>query len=219
MLRRTAALGERMLQDHIRRQRGGSLLKALLRAALGIVLAGIVAGVGAKAARAQTYGSDSGSGLNKVLQTIGLEKGPDADSGINYTERSPLVVPPTRDLPPPATNAAAPAPDWPSEPPKRSKASKSKQAVVPDTAVQTPNPQVQKKPWYNPMGWFDKEEYANFAGEPVRGNLTDPPAGYRIPSPEHPYGIGPDKKPGKAQATASDFNMGSAVPSGSGSGK
>ena len=58
--------------------------------------------------------------------------------------------------------------------------------------------------------------YANFAGEPVRGNLTDPPAGYRVPSPEHPYGIGPDKKPGKAQATANDFNMGSAIPSGSG---
>jgi hypothetical protein len=51
-----------------------------------------------------------------------------------------------------------------------------------------------KKPWYNPAGWFDKEEYANFAGEPVRQNLTDPPAGYRIPSPDQPYGISPEKK-------------------------
>ena len=49
--------------------------------------------------------------------------------------------------------------------------------------------QFQKKPWYNPMGWFNREEYASFPGEPVRQTLTDPPAGYRIPSPEQPYGI------------------------------
>jgi len=218
MLRRTAVLGEGMLQDQSRRQTGGRGLQALLCAVLGVALAGIVAGVGATAARAQTYGSDSGSGLDKVMQTIGLSKGSDPDSEINYTERSPLVVPPSRDLPPPATNAAVPAPDWPTDPARRPKSSKAKQAVVPDTAVQTPNPQIQKKPWYNPMGWFDKEEYANFAGEPVRRNLTDPPAGYRVPSPEQPYGIAPDKKPGKAAAAASDFNLGSATPPASGTG-
>jgi hypothetical protein len=219
MLRRTAVMGKGMPQDQSRRQTGGSRLDALLRAALGVALAGILAGVGATAARTQTYGGDKGSGIDKVLQTIGLSKESNPDSEINYTERSPLVVPPSRDLPPPATNAAIPAPDWPTDPARRPKNSKGKPAVVPDTAVQTPNPQVQKKPWYNPMGWFDKEEYANFAGEPVRRNLTDPPAGYRIPSPEHPYGLGPDKKPGKAQATATDFNLGSATPSSGGSGK
>jgi hypothetical protein len=212
-------MGKGMPQDQSRRQTGGSRLDALLRAALGVALAGILAGVGATAARTQTYGSDKGSGIDKVLQTIGLSKESNPDSEINYTERSPLVVPPSRDLPPPATNAATPAPDWPTDPARRPKNSNAKPAVVPDTAVQTPNPQIQKKPWYNPMGWFDKEEYANFAGEPVRRNLTDPPAGYRIPSPEHPYGLGPDKKPGKAQATASDFSLGSATPSPGGSGK
>ena len=50
------------------------------------------------------------------------------------------------------------------------------------------------------MGWFNQEEYANFPGEPVRQNLTDPPAGYRIPSPEQPYGISPEKKSGKKAA-------------------
>jgi hypothetical protein len=64
--------------------------------------------------------------------------------------------------------------------------------------VQTPNPPFQKKPWYNPAGWFSKEEYASFGGEPVRGDLTEPPAGYRIPSPDQPYGISPDKKGYKA---------------------
>ena len=35
---------------------------------------------------------------------------------INYSERSPLVVPPNRDLPPPVTATAPPAPDWPKDP-------------------------------------------------------------------------------------------------------
>ncbi len=219
MLRRTAVVGEGMLQVQSRHQMGGLVSHALLRAAVGVALTGIVAGVGATAARAQTYGSDSG-GLDKVLQTIGLTKGSDPDSDINYTERSPLVVPPSRDLPPPATNAAVPAPDWPTDPARRPKNSKGKPAVVPDTAVQTPNPQIQKKPWYNPTGWFDKEEYANFTGEPVRKSLTDPPAGYRVPSPEQPYGINPDTKSGKGQQpTAANLGLGSVAPAAGGSGK
>ena len=37
--------------------------------------------------------------------------------GIDYRERSPLVVPPKLDLPPPAgSTAAAPAPNWPKDP-------------------------------------------------------------------------------------------------------
>jgi hypothetical protein len=35
------------------------------------------------------------------------------DPAINYRERSPLVLPPSRDLPPPATAAAADSPAWP----------------------------------------------------------------------------------------------------------
>ena len=54
------------------------------------------------------------------------------------------------------------------------------------------------------MGWFDREEYANFTGEPVRRDLTDPPAGYRIPSPEQPYGINPNKTSGKSRAGVGD---------------
>jgi len=189
----------------------------VLRAAIGAALAGLVASSGSSTVRAQTYGSDGGV-FDKMMRTIGVKHEPDADSAINYTERSPLVVPPTRDLPPPGTQAAVPTPDWPTDSVKRRKNSKSKQAIIPETAVQTPNPPVEKKPWYNPMGWFNKEEYANFAGEPVRRDLTDPPAGYRVPSPEQPYGISPDKKPGKTAATANDFNFGPAIPSSNGTG-
>ncbi len=48
-----------------------------------------------------------------ILNGIGLKN--TVEPGINYHERSPLVVPPTRDLPPP--QAAAPPPDaaWPKD--------------------------------------------------------------------------------------------------------
>src|SRR4029078_12014916 len=41
--------------------------------------------------------------------------------------------------------------------------------------------------------WFRKEEYALFPGEPSRGALTDPPTGYRTPSPDQPYGLASDR--------------------------
>ena len=131
---------------------------------------------------------------NKFMRTLGISSNPDAASDINYTERAPLVVPPTRDLPPPAVDPARPAADWPNDTKKNVKREKPKGAIVPDTAVVTPNPPYVKKPWYDPSGWFDKEEYAKFQGEPVRQDLTDPPSGYRIPSPDEPYGISPTKK-------------------------
>jgi hypothetical protein len=46
-------------------------------------------------------------------------------SGIEYRERSPLVIPPARDLPPPEADAATkPAPNWPNDPEKRRKVAK-----------------------------------------------------------------------------------------------
>ncbi len=38
------------------------------------------------------------------------------NQGIDYRERSPLVVPPKLDLPPPASAAKAKAPNWPKDP-------------------------------------------------------------------------------------------------------
>src|ERR1700733_1105369 len=99
MLRRAGILGEGMQQDRNRgRERGcmTPMRTVFVRAALATALAGFVVGVDAPAARAQTYGSDGGGGgWNKFMQSMGLQKSPDADFDINYTERSPLVVPPT----------------------------------------------------------------------------------------------------------------------------
>src|SRR5687768_14809780 len=50
---------------------------------------------------------------NGIARGIGL-KGDEPQ--IDYRERSPLVVPPTRDLPPPQAKAAARSPEWPVDP-------------------------------------------------------------------------------------------------------
>jgi hypothetical protein len=174
---------------------------AIGRALAVAALAGFLV-VNAAAVRAADDGSEAqASAWSKFMRSIGLQKAPDAsgtDAGINYIERAPLVVPPSRDLPQPAPEAGTRA-DWPKDTAKSVKHAKGKPAIIPDTAVQTPNPPHEKKPWYNPAGWFDKEEYATFVGEPVRQDLTEPPAGYRIPSPQQPYGILPDKDVKKAR--------------------
>lgn len=41
--------------------------------------------------------------------------------------------------------------------------------------------------------WAPKEEYSTFTGEPPRASLIDPPAGYRTPSPNQPFGVGKEK--------------------------
>jgi hypothetical protein len=47
------------------------------------------------------------------MQGLGFRDPNGTYGGIDYNERSPLVVPPTRDLPAPQTTAATPAPNWP----------------------------------------------------------------------------------------------------------
>ena len=49
------------------------------------------------------------------------------------------------------------------------------------------------------MDFATFELYLNSRIRIFRGDLTDPPAGYRTPSPEQPYGIGPDKKQAKVK--------------------
>ena len=178
---------------------------ALLRAALGAALAALLVGLDAPAARAGDDSAANESTWNKVMEKLGLKRPPGADA-INYMERPPLVVPPNRDLPPPSAAGPPPVPDWPTNAPSHKRA-QVKPGIVPDTAVQTPNPQNIGKPWYDPLGLFHHEEYGTFAGEPVRQNLTDPPAGYRIPSPNEPYGVGGKGSGGKSQASAADLNM------------
>jgi hypothetical protein len=205
MLRRTSASGEGMQQDRSggrEESRRRSVRDKAAPAALAVFLAGAALTLDASMLRAADNDemTINEPAWNRIMTRLGLRKPPGSDTEIDYTERAPLVVPRTRDLPQPGTLVAAPAADWPVDAKKTHKRRASKPPVVPDTAVQTPNPPFVKKPWYNPLGWFDKEEYASFPGEPMRQNLTDPPAGYRIPSAQQPYGISPEKKPAKKVA-------------------
>ena len=104
--------GEGMPQVRIRSQKLGH--SALARATFGIGLAAAVV-FATTAARAGSDDGDGPSVLGTILQGFGLKDPHATYGGIDYNERSPLVVPPTRDLPPPQSATAAPAPNWPKD--------------------------------------------------------------------------------------------------------
>jgi len=184
--------------------------------------------------------------FKSMLQGFGLKKDGDLKSGINYQERPPLVVPPTRDLPPPqTTDAVRGNAAWPKdqdEQRRREAATKKKKDAKPfdwsDLGAQmSPNEMkkgastardqaMARKPQefeqYNRQYKPDELGYggglfgsvkdffgvggggqtATFEQEPPRASLTDPPVGYRSPSPAQPYGVSNDKsksKPLKAE--------------------
>jgi hypothetical protein len=85
---------------------GSGLSKFARRLALGGALGLLaLASVAPGAARAQD------SYFNSMLKGLGLGD----DNQIEYRERPPLVVPSSRDLPPPQTGAKAPGPNWPAQ--------------------------------------------------------------------------------------------------------
>jgi hypothetical protein len=92
---------------------------AMLRAAR---LAAVAIGIGlmltAGVARAGDDEEDDSTFEEKIIKNImtGLGGTNMENAGIEYRERSPLVVPPRIDLPPPAAAAAATAPNWPKDP-------------------------------------------------------------------------------------------------------
>lgn len=94
------------------------LLRALLGCALGATL--LIAG-GVSAALAGDDDEDDTIDtkiMKDILHGLGLKSPGDAPD-IDYHERSPLVVPPTRDLPPPEAQgreAVAKDPAWPKDP-------------------------------------------------------------------------------------------------------
>lgn len=172
--------------------------------------------------------SASSSIYDRLLEVIGVGGGPD----IQYGERSPLVVPPTRDLPPPQANAPPPLPNWPQDPdlarrkqakqkvrpkPRGDYVIESSRPLRPDelrgsgapaggggTATASAGGAEVPRPKKSIFGFsfFNKEEYATFTGEPARTSLTDPPPGYQTPSPDQPYGVGPEHKQYKVPTIA-----------------
>jgi hypothetical protein len=94
--------------------------RAMMRA---LRLSAIVLGIGlmmsANAARAGDDDEDDSTFEEKIIKQImtGIGGTNMENTGIEYRERSPLVIPPRSDLPPPASAAAeAPVPNWPKDP-------------------------------------------------------------------------------------------------------
>jgi hypothetical protein len=189
---------------------------ALLRAGLSAALVGGLAAANVCVAQAADDGNNNDTAVAKLMEKLGLRAPPDQNPDINYSERPPLVVPPTRDLPPPVAEVP-PAAGWPKDAAKPQKHVRSKSApataatatpadttgALPGQATpagqasalpRVPNPPPQPTGWWNPKSWFSHEEYAAFSTEPAREDLTDPPAGYRTPSPDQPYGLGPPRQ-------------------------
>ena len=191
--------------------------------ALGAALAALVVCANYSAARAGDDDSKE-SFTDKFMRTLGLKNPGETEYEINYAERSPLVVPPTRTLPAPVSANAMPAPNWPKDPDIRKRqAAKdddkpeirpydsvehSARALTPaelgvgraGSTVPAPgvgeqtNRDTGTKKSLFSFDWLKKEQYATFTGEPARASLTDPPPGYQTPSPDQPYGIAPEKK-------------------------
>lgn len=155
--------------------------------------------------------------FDSILGVFGL--GGRSGGTIEYRERSPLVVPPARSLPPPEPNAARTNPAWPVDPElqearEEAAARKSGRQVSVDPAlpvgpkglstsgantlsrgrdVDPALPVLKEKGFlsrlYDGELWGTKEEVGKFEGEPPRTTLTAPPPGYQTPSPAAPYGV------------------------------
>src|SRR3954468_14335305 len=90
---------------------GGLAMRGLVHAAVcglvGTVL--IMSAVTARAADDDDEKSFDKKIRDNLMGALGIKGGPDID----YRERSPLVLPPRVDLPPPQANATVNAPNWP----------------------------------------------------------------------------------------------------------
>lgn len=166
--------------------------------------------------------------FRSILKSFGLRRD---EAGIDYRERSPLVVPPSRNLPSPEANAAANrGAAWPNDPDlQRAREARAARAASNPDPVDRARPllpsqynsRAPARPGSEPDGkdrdtdrpmtpaqlgapksllneiWRGKEEYVVFGGEPSRSTLTQPPVGYRTPSPTQPYGVGKQRWDGK----------------------
>src|SRR6266581_6387724 len=93
--------------------------RALRRALrLAVIALGIGVVMTAGAARAQDDDEDEKTFEERIIEGImaGIGGTNMDNRGIEYRERSPLVVPPKLDLPPPAASSEAKAPNWPKDP-------------------------------------------------------------------------------------------------------
>src|SRR5258708_252870 len=130
----------------LRTEAGGWMVQNSSRPVMrALRLAAVVLGIGlvmpSSAARAQDDDEDDSTFEEKIIKQImtGIGGTNMENTGIEYRERSPLVIPPRTDLPPPAAAAVeAPVPNWPKDPEvrrrKEAKAARKKENHEPIAA-------------------------------------------------------------------------------------
>ena len=111
-----------------------SLQRVALASLLGLVLLALGA---PGSARAEDDETDSIWNFDRrmyrgLMNGLGLRDG--NESTIEYRERSPLVVPPSRNLPPPQANASVRNPAWPKDPDAQRRDVKRKAQTTPDAS-------------------------------------------------------------------------------------
>jgi len=146
--------------------------------ALSLALGAAVLGTAILPARA----ADDDTPLDKkifrsILEGFGLKR--DGDTGINYQERAPLVIPPGKTLPPPERSDAAIAnsPAWPKDPEiarRKIEAAQERNRNVSEEREreQNPLPPDQLAPGGNPRTAARRPQEAAPTGEP--GDRLDP---------------------------------------------
>src|SRR5450432_758660 len=199
---RKAEISKSMMSGFSPAKRGFKRTMQLSAVALGV---GLLMASGA--ARAGDDDEDDKTFEDKIIENVmrGIGGTNMDNTGIEYRERSPLVVPPKIDLPPPASATAdVKAPNWPKDPDearrKAAIAARKKENKDPAEArrLLTPSELNKGKVAASARTNNDpvqpgatKSETAPFKGEPTRDSLTQPPTGYQTPSPNFAYGTGP----------------------------
>ena len=117
------------------RKAGQDVLK---RATFGVAFAALVVCANAGIARAD----EDETFMHKFMHTLGLKDPRTMEYGISYSERSPLVVPPTLDLPPPLPAGPPPVANWPKDPDitKRTQAKKKDEGRSQNWQVENARP-------------------------------------------------------------------------------
>jgi hypothetical protein len=162
---------------------------ALARAALGAVFAAALVCAATGAARAGDDDDNTAANqrmsspkslYDRMLQVIGLQGG----SNIQYSERSPLVVPPTRDLPPPQADRAPAVADWPKDP----------------NLTRMANSKPREKPGPNP-------NHAVMDALPLRPDQLNVPGSHAGTSNVGPRGVGADYPEQQVHQKRSVFSL------------
>jgi len=199
---------------------------AALAGALGLIgLTGMAGGV--------AHAQDSGDGglWGSMLKSLGIG----GENNIEYRERPPLVVPPTRDLPPPQTAARARDPNWPVDSKSGDLQKKGAQvrdldrlpvpqrpepSVAGDTTAAIPSSQPASSGGFfgNLFSSSDRPAGPLVATTPTRKTLIQPPLDYESPAPGQPAGVAPPPAAGTPATpeTALQTQPGQARPGASG---